>query len=353
MNQTSLTTQRLKDVLGNEIVYKKLLSLERVDLVCAYIKISGFKELKPFFQALATHEPPMPVRIFTTSQLGISDPEAIHQLALLPNVEIKVFKASNPTFHAKGWLFVHHGEIPDIAIVGSSNISKPAINTGLEWNIYTTAEPVVTEFKNVFESYWLGKHSAFDKSNVLDYDLKTCEWKSLSRLFPSKVELTCNGSTGSCGHFECQKLSQELSRLERQKDQIVNNFINRSDEGSRERAKASSSCWDLPQDTRSSKPIDVIDDAQEDSPDPPEDLMEVDGDPQMDSTSNSFLADFYRAVFESDERTAEMTIKMIEQLSLPIYWPMMFPTPFLRRLKEAKGVLHWMSTIFIIRYSSL
>lgn len=60
--------------------------------------------------------------IDSTSQLNTSQPDAIHELALLPNVNIKVFKANTPTFHAKEWLFAHLDKTPEVAIVESSNV---------------------------------------------------------------------------------------------------------------------------------------------------------------------------------------------------------------------------------------
>lgn len=314
MDQNGLITQRLKDVLKRELDPQKLETLERVDLICAYIKTTGLEQLAPFFQHIAEHEPPVPVRIFTTSQLSISDPGAIYQLALLPNVEIKVFKASNPTFHAKGWLFVHGGKTPDVAIVGSSNMSSSAIETGLEWNIYTTAEPVIIEFKKVFESYWSGKHPAFGESSVLKYDLKTCDWESLCKLFPSEVEPRCNDSTGNCGHPECRKLSQEFYRLEKRKAQILDSFKNGRSERSRKRSQPPINPWNLPQGAPSTNRLELIDDVRENSLHPSQDLMEIDGDSQMYSTSNSLAPDLYTAVFGGEKSAVEMMIQKAKQL---------------------------------------
>ncbi|KAI4209114.1 MAG: hypothetical protein LQ351_007920 [Letrouitia transgressa] len=328
MSQTRLITQELKDVLNNEINPEKMSSLERVDLICAYIQRAGLNELTPFFWALATREPPVPIRILTTSQLSISQPEAIHELAFLPNIDVKVFKAQHPTFHAKGWLFVHQGHNPDVAIVGSSNISKSAMETGLEWNICTTAEPVITDFKKVFESYWLGKHPAFGEANVLDYNLQKCDWESLNELFSSEVEPRCTDITGKCGHFECQKLSRELSRLKQREDEIRNNFTGGRNEGSRKRSSPPSNNWNLPQRAQPQEPISLTRKAQLEYNNFFPDSMEIDQKTQVGSTFNNqnrgIAADplstapqdlhtkFYKAVLRNDVVAVRRTFEKAE-----------------------------------------
>lgn len=321
MDQTHLITHDLKDVLNNEIT-QNLSSLGRVDLICAYIKTTGLNELMPFFEALAAQTPPVLVRIFTTSQFGLSDPEAIHQLAYLPNVKIKVFKASYPTFHAKGWLFIHRDQTANVAIVGSSNMSSSAIETGLEWNVGTTAQSVVSEFREVFDSYWSGEHPAFRESNVLHYEIETCDWDSLCELFPSEVEPECSDNTGSCGHFKCRKLNQELSKLETRKKQILDDFKNGRTERSRKRSKPPSNPWKLLQDAPPSERPKVIHDVRDINPNPSEDLTETGGDSQIYSTSNSFKGDLYMAVLRNDESTAEMMIKKVKHRpSVNLYLP--------------------------------
>jgi len=89
---------------------EKLSSLEGVYLICAYINESSYGILTLVLQNLSNRGPPLgpvPIRIYTTSQFGTTDASAVHKLALLPKVEVKVFtKARDPTFHAKGWLFI-------------------------------------------------------------------------------------------------------------------------------------------------------------------------------------------------------------------------------------------------------
>ncbi|KAK0275295.1 hypothetical protein LTR35_010884 [Friedmanniomyces endolithicus] len=112
------------------------------------------------FQALQARN--VTVRILTTLQHGISDFEgAVERLARLKRFDIKVFTDNNPTFHAKGWRFEHRtGVSRDAIIVGSSNLSRPALTTGREFNIEVErgendeAAKVIANFRARFEDYW-------------------------------------------------------------------------------------------------------------------------------------------------------------------------------------------------------
>src|SRR6185436_18345796 len=64
-------------------------SADRVDLLCAFVKLSGFEKL---YKALERHcsERSRPLRVLTTTYMGASDQKAIDRLAKLPNAVVKV-----------------------------------------------------------------------------------------------------------------------------------------------------------------------------------------------------------------------------------------------------------------------
>ncbi|KAK1080099.1 hypothetical protein LTR33_005828 [Friedmanniomyces endolithicus] len=134
--------------------------LAQVDLLISYIMKSGVDLLGEEFEALQARN--VTVRILTTCQHGISDFEgAVERLARLKRFEIKVFTDNNPTFHAKGWRFEYrNGVSRDAIIVGSSNLSRPALTTGREFNIEVErgendeAAKVIANFRARFEDYW-------------------------------------------------------------------------------------------------------------------------------------------------------------------------------------------------------
>ena len=75
------------------------------------------------------------LRLITGDYLYHTDPRALRRLLdLIGEVELRVFESQQRSFHPKGYIF-HHGEGEHgTAIVGSSNLSKSALQGGVEWN---------------------------------------------------------------------------------------------------------------------------------------------------------------------------------------------------------------------------
>ena len=74
------------------------------------------------------------MRILTSDYLDVTDPEALRLLMLLAEqgAQIRVFQSSGSSFHLKAYLF--SGQDWGRAFIGSSNISRQALQQGLEWN---------------------------------------------------------------------------------------------------------------------------------------------------------------------------------------------------------------------------
>lgn len=114
---------------------------DEIDMTVAFIKSSGLRLLMPDFQealARATPAKPVRLRILTSDYLDVTDPEALRQLMLLQSqgAQIKVYETAGQSFHMKAYLFAHFrdGQMHGTAFIGSSNISRPALTDGLEWN---------------------------------------------------------------------------------------------------------------------------------------------------------------------------------------------------------------------------
>ncbi|OEF99132.1 hypothetical protein BHF71_10175 [Vulcanibacillus modesticaldus] len=89
--------------------------------------------------------------------MGASDYKAIKILAELPNTEVKIsFDHKRTRLHAKAYYF-HRETGFSTAYIGSSNMSNPAMSSGLEWNVkiseYTSPE-LVNKYRASFETYW-------------------------------------------------------------------------------------------------------------------------------------------------------------------------------------------------------
>lgn len=129
-------------------------SADRIDLLCAFIKWSGFVK---FRDALARHcKAGKRLRVLTTTYLGATDARALDELVRI-GAEVRVSYEETPTrLHAKAWLF-HRKTGLDTAYVGSSNLSRSALTDGIEWNVRVTAADlphVVEKFEAVFRRYW-------------------------------------------------------------------------------------------------------------------------------------------------------------------------------------------------------
>lgn len=110
-----------------------------VDLAVAFIKTTGLRLLLPDLQAALESKAGRRVRVLTSDYLDITDPEALRLLLLLQEqgADVRVFVTGGSSFHLKAYIFARlsDGELVEgTAFVGSSNISRQALQEGLEWN---------------------------------------------------------------------------------------------------------------------------------------------------------------------------------------------------------------------------
>ena len=135
-------------------------SADRVDLLCAFVKLSGFEKFRAEFERHCS-ERGRPLRVLTTTYMGASDAVAIERMAALPHAEVKVsYDELSTRLHAKAWVF-YRANGYSTAYVGSSNLSHAAQTDGLEWNVRVTEQgqpALVAQMVETFEQYWAAPH---------------------------------------------------------------------------------------------------------------------------------------------------------------------------------------------------
>ncbi len=135
---------------------KEIRSADRIDILMSFIKWSGLRILRPALLE-ATSRGTVPVRVLTTTYLGATEIACLDFLSALPGTEVRIsFDEHRTRLHAKAWLFERKSGF-STAYVGSSNISNPALTSGLEWNLKVTMEDqpgVLEKIRGTFETYW-------------------------------------------------------------------------------------------------------------------------------------------------------------------------------------------------------
>jgi superfamily II DNA or RNA helicase/diadenosine tetraphosphate (Ap4A) HIT family hydrolase len=127
------------------------------DLAVAFLLESGIALLGEHFRELL--ERGGRLRIVTGSYLGVTEPNALLELLDLQQVypdrlELRIFEADDQSFHPKAYLFYEHSG-GGVALVGSSNLTRPALTTGVEWNfrvITSRNRPGFNAVREAFEA---------------------------------------------------------------------------------------------------------------------------------------------------------------------------------------------------------
>ncbi len=155
LNVSSLLTGSCEDPQLEHELRTEMMTADRVDILVSFIKFAGLRLLRPAFENLA--ERGVPVRIITTSYMGASDPEAVEWLAAQPGFSVRVsYDTERTRLHAKAYHFIRTSGF-STAYIGSANMSRSAMTSGLEWTVKVTAQDmphILARFGAEFEGYW-------------------------------------------------------------------------------------------------------------------------------------------------------------------------------------------------------
>lgn len=166
---------------------------ESVDIIVSFLMESGVKMLiKELENALKRGAR---VSILTGNYLGITQPSALYLIKskLGESVDLRFYNEKGRSFHPKSYIF-HYRDHSEIYI-GSSNISKSALTSGVEWNYRFSSH---TDEKN-YNKFYQAFEDLFENHSREKYD---GIWACASILHLNKAELS--------GVFE--KMSRALKK---------------------------------------------------------------------------------------------------------------------------------------------
>ena len=131
---------------------------KRIDIIVSFLRESGVKMLLPKLKM--AQERGVPIRILTGTYLGITQPSALYLLRseLGDKVDLRFYADSHRSFHPKAYFF--HGEQESRVFIGSSNISRSALTSGIEWNYCLSSlvdKQAFMQFYSSFEDLFYNK----------------------------------------------------------------------------------------------------------------------------------------------------------------------------------------------------
>ena len=149
---------------------KSFQKAESVDIIVSFLMESGVNMLiKHLGKALKRGAK---IRILTGNYLGITQPSALYLIKrkLGNQIDLRFYNEKNRSFHPKSYIF-HYEDYSEIYI-GSSNISRSALTSGIEWNYRfrsTTDPESYDKFYETFEDLFQNHSIAIDDEELRKY----------------------------------------------------------------------------------------------------------------------------------------------------------------------------------------
>lgn len=140
-----------------------MMRAKRIDIIVSFLMESGVRMiLKDLREAL---DRGVQVRILTGNYLGITQPSALYLIKkeLGDRVDLRFYHDKGRSFHPKSYIF-HYEKMSEIYI-GSSNISRSALTSGIEWNYRFNSRADGKNFQLFYDTF---EDLFFNHSIVVD-----------------------------------------------------------------------------------------------------------------------------------------------------------------------------------------
>src|SRR3954451_6654827 len=128
---------------------------DRLDFIVSFVMSSGLDLVEEVLEdAIARGAR---VRVLTTDYLGITQRSALARFLdrsqdSFGALRVRVFHDVGTSFHPKGYLFWSSQGDVAAAVVGSSNLSRPGLVGGIEWNVgLETVVPMLERFTELWD----------------------------------------------------------------------------------------------------------------------------------------------------------------------------------------------------------
>jgi len=149
MKKVELITRNL----GKQLL-EKIESASTICILTSFVMKSGVDFIKEALKRAA--ERGADIKVCMGDYLYITQPEAIKELLSIDErIQLRLWKSNGVSFHPKAYLF--QSDDHEHLFIGSSNLSRSALNSGVEWNVSVSDEKDVfeeamTEFLHIFLS---------------------------------------------------------------------------------------------------------------------------------------------------------------------------------------------------------
>lgn len=142
-----------------------MMKAKQIDIIVSFLMESGVRMILNDMKSALDRG--VRVRILTGNYLGITQPSALYLIKkeLGSGVDLRFYNEKGRSFHPKSYIF-HHENMGEIYI-GSSNISKSALTSGIEWNYRFNSMTDNTNFQMFYQTF---EELFFRHSIIIDDD---------------------------------------------------------------------------------------------------------------------------------------------------------------------------------------